>query len=376
MKLILIKIFAKGFYKKYTKAFLLGFCMFFSYCIFIQTAGEFLTETNDFWTMLISLKVATDPIFIGLFWLIAFLYAIVFLKYIRSQLLQEKNSFLHYTLNGMKSRTRRIYWGIVVILGFLPMILYSSYSLFIGYYLANDLKGIYSIIYLSGLVIIAVLYIDHFRIPTMTDREGLILSYSTKFNKGQLNLLNLYSHINNNLGTFIASKSLGLFTIFVLASLFDIKDSQNDIRYVIYLALTLACVNSVLLYKDFVFEGQSMTFTLNFPSSKLKRFLLPIPYYLILILPEIVYTAFIFQLPSSFTAVFSMVIFMLAIKSFIFSIGNRPLSVIKCISFYYFTVLILILYGHHFFVLFSTLILSFILFRKYFTYEKLADNQD
>lgn len=376
MKSTLIKIFAKGFYKKYAKAFLLGFCMFFSYCIFIQTAGEFLTESKDFWTMLISLKVATDPVFIGLFWVTAIIYVIILLKYIRFELIQERNSFLQYTLNGMKSSTRRNYWAVVILIGLLPLIVYACYSLLIGYYLANNLRGGFSLLYLLGLLIVAVLYIDHFRLISITDRENPLLRYSTRFNKGQLHLFNLYNHINHNLATLIVSKSLSLLTIYVLISLFGIKGTENDIRYVIYITMTLGCINAVLLYKDFVFEGQSMIFMLNFPSNRIKRFILPIPYYLILVLPEIIYLAFAFRLQSFSIAVLSIIIFILAIKSFIFSFGNRPLSVIKCISTYYFIALILILYGLQFIVLFLTLILSIILFMRNFTYEKLVNNQN
>ncbi|HAF35253.1 MAG TPA: hypothetical protein DCG88_14780, partial [Sphingobacterium sp.] len=153
MQLTLIKIFAKGFYKKYAKAFMLGFCMFFSYCIFIQTAGEWLTESSDFWTMFISLKVATDPFFIALFWLFSLFYAILFSKYIRMQLREGKNTFLQYTLNGINVRSRLRHWAVVTLIGYIPLLLYACYSLGIGYYIAKNYRGGLTVLYLLILVI-------------------------------------------------------------------------------------------------------------------------------------------------------------------------------------------------------------------------------
>ncbi|MFZ4263237.1 hypothetical protein ACFRAE_14445 [Sphingobacterium sp. HJSM2_6] len=376
MKSILVNIFAKGFYKKYAKAFLFGFCMSFSYCIYIQTAGEFLLETRDFWTMLISLKIATDPIFILIFWIFSLIYTVIFLKYLRFELTQERNSFIQYTLNGMKSTNRRSLWFLVLLVVFLPLLLFSIYSVFIGCYLENNLLGLVNLIYVFVLMVISVIYINHFRLFNISEKEKLFRISSFKLGKGQQYLLNLFNHINHNLGPLIASKVLSILTIYILIILFNIETTVNDYRYVIFVALTLSCFNSFLLYKDFIFEGSSMAFLLNFPINSVKRFILPIPYYLVLIIPEIIYIAILLKFQSSILAFCSIIIFMLAIRSFILSIGNRPLSVIKCISIYYFLILILILYGGYFIALILIFFISYFFFRRNYTYENLENNQN
>lgn len=376
MLLTLIKIFSKGFYKKYAKAFMFGFCMFFSYCIFIQTAGEFLTESSDFWTMFISLKVATDPFFIALFWLFSLFYAILFSKYIRMQLKEEKNTFLQYTLNGINVRSRFRNWTVVTLIGFIPLLLYACYSLGIGYYIAKNYKGLLTVLYLLILIIATAIYTDQFRLISINEGRDIFLSYSKKFNRRQLNLFNIYNHVINNRTSFVVTKLISLLTIYTLTTLFDIKETENNTRYVIYLTMTLACVNSVLLYKDFIFEGKKLIFLLNFPVSKIRRFISSIPYFVLLVLPEMIFIISAFKFHLFVVAICSTVIFLLSVRSLIFLVGNSPLSVIKSISTYYFLALIFILYELHYFVLFVTLIASYLIFIRNSTYEKLQNNQD
>src|SRR5690606_6789318 len=151
-------------YKKYAKGLFLSFCLFFSYCIFIQTAGEFLTETNDFWSMLISLKIATDPFFILVFWLFCIVYSITCIKYVLTELRTEKYTFLQYTLNCMDFAQRFKLCVIVTTFIHIPVILFSIYSLCVGVFLSNSFYGVLSLIYLMLSVALVAIFIDRFRL--------------------------------------------------------------------------------------------------------------------------------------------------------------------------------------------------------------------
>ncbi|MGH2624001.1 MAG: hypothetical protein ACRDE7_10065, partial [Sphingobacterium sp.] len=315
-------------------------------------------------------------IFIGLFWLFSLFYALFFSKYIRNQLREEKNEFLQYTLNGIPARSRISFWIIVTLVGFIPLLLYACYSLSIGLYIAKNYGGLLTVLFVMGLVAITVVYTDNLRLTTSKENTDLSFTYAHQFNHSRLNLFNLFNHLNYNLPTFIVTKLVCLLTIYILINLFDLEESANNIRYLIFITMTIASINSALLYQDFIFEGKKLLFMLNFPYRKIQRFIFILPHYLLLILPEFIYLAVSLKFHLSIIAICSCMIFLLWIRSLILLVGNTPLSVIKSISAYYFVIFIFILYGFHFFALLCTLIASFLLFSRYYSYEKLQNNQD
>jgi len=99
-------------------------------------------------------------------------------------------------------------------------------------------------------------------------------------------------------------------------------------------------------------------------------------YFVLLVLPEMIFIISAFKFHLFAVAICSTVIFLLSVRSLIFLVGNSPLSVIKSISTYYFLALIFILYELHYFVLFVTLIASYLIFIRNSTYEKLQNDQD
>ncbi|WP_437919731.1 hypothetical protein [Sphingobacterium sp. LRF_L2] len=371
MRSTFLQIFVKGFYKRYTKSFLLSFVMVSSYFLYMQTAGVFLTETADYWTMFVSIKLLTEPLFVLLFCLIAIFYACLAVRYVRIEIAKKSNQFLYYTFMGMPKGQRWKIWMITVLLIQLPLFIYVLYSLFVGYYYCTAPPyGLPILLFLTAVNVGTVICMDTLSRTHSSTRQSK-KSLGTRFIP--LNLVLLINHCYNNKLVLIATKILVLVTVF----LFKEPLADLDFRLTILLALILACFNSALLYQDFVFQSQRMAFMLNFPKTIFHRFIETSLYYSILISPEIVYAT----IASNFflgVGVFTLsyLIFLHFVKSLILSVGNRPLKISKAITLYFFVGLTLILYEATILLMILSLLVAVLLFYKYFQYSKFCDNQN
>ena len=365
-----LQIFSKGFYKKYTKSLLLFFTMVVSYCFYMQTAGVFLTESSDYWNLFVSIKVLTEPIFALFFCLIAFAYTGLGIRYIASEMAKEPNQFLYYTFRGMPKGLRWRTWMLTMFLIQLPLFVYILYSLAVGYDQVGAQYGFLIIIFLVTINCGASMYID--RLSRKHHRPAKPKSMR-QFSSIPLNLVLLMNHFHNNRIILMVTKILVLLTVY----LFMYSSINHDARLLALLALILACFNGGLLYQDFVLQSQRMAFTLNFPYKTFRRFMEPIPYYILLISPEII---LVIATSDNFFdfglfAVFYLV-FLLLFRSVILSIGNLPLQVSKALMLCFFTGLLFILYQAMILWIVLSLLAAILLFYKFFRYGKLRDNQN
>lgn len=365
-----LQIFSKGFYKKYTKSLLLFFTMVVSYCFYMQTAGVFLTESSDYWNMFVSIKVLTEPIFALSFCVIAFLYTGLGIRYITSEMTKESNQFLYYTFMGMPKGLRWKTWMLTMFLIQLPLLVYTIYSLVVGYYQVGIQYGFLIIIFLAVLNFGASTYIDrlskNYYRPAKSKSRRL-------FSLIPLNLTLLINHLHNNRIILVLTKILVLMTVYC----FMHSSINHDSRLAGLLALILACFNGAILYQDFLFQSQRMAFTLNFPYKMFKRFMEPIPYYILLISPEIILVIVAsdhFLYFCLFTVFY--LVFLLLFRSLILSIGNLPLQVSKAFMLCFFTGLLFILYQATIVLSALSLLVAILLFNKFFRYGQLRDNQN
>ena len=367
MEAIIIQVFAASFFKRYAKQFFIGFCLLFSYFILIQLAGVFLANTRDYWTLFLSMSIGTEPLFIGLFWIISILYFLFGMNHILKISKAEENTFLRFTFNCSDRKTR---WKLLMIAFSIinsPILLYCIYSTTIAYIIRGNLFGIITFIFLLILIFIEVIYIDRTAFKPRKNSNPISLtlisiSYSS---------IKLYNLLQNNLSLLIILKFFNLLALFVFAKLAGLDLGKLDLRSCAFLALMLATFSSILIYKDFLFEGNRMLFTLNFPYSRFSQYVRIIPYLMLLLVPEIIFLFYFYNFLFSIHTIIILIAFLLIIRSIIYGIGNNPMDIIKIISIYAFTALFFILYDLTIpFVVFSILI-SLVLFYKFYQFEKI-----
>jgi len=373
---MLINIFVKGFYKKYAKLFFFSFCLFASYFLFIQIAGVYLSHTRDFWTLFISLQFATEPIFILLFGILSLWYMILSFSYLKKELNTKKLDFLKYTFftNGTSSRYKT--WLVIVALINLPVLFYSFYSFIIGFIVLNKFTGAYTVLYVIFLCLLSIVGLDFLGKKPISDKKfinNLVLSLNLNWFSTIINLANLFK---NKLLAVIAVKAFCILTMIIIANYMEINTHELNFKILFFTALTIASFTTIILYNDFLFEGNRLMFSLNFPISKIGRFLKAIPFFLILMIPEEIVSFIQFDFIASIIFIITLLVFLLIIRSGIFAVGNRPMLILKILTIFYFITLLLLLYNLFYLILIISIMFALILFMKNYKFEALKGNDE
>ena len=364
----LVDIFAGSFYKKYAKQFFIGFCLLLSYFLFIQIAGVFLKNTRDYWSLFLSLSIGSEPLFIGLYWIFSISFMVFGKNHVCNQIRLPENDFLRFTLNCLSLRSRWSIWLIIISIINSPIILYCIYSTCISYLIQGNLTGLLSVSFLSLITIIEIYLIDNFAFSpkkTLTQKSiPKFFSFAVSINS-----IKLYNIIRNNLSVLLVVKFSGILVIYVFTNLTGLDLTGIDIKASALLAIILASFSSIILYKDYLFDGTKMIFSLNFPHSKLIRYMRNSPLYLILLIPELTLLWINLNFFSTLMIALILLALLLVIRSIIYCIGNHSMNVIKAVSIYFFIAFFFILYNYFIPFLFFSILISIPLFCKYYQCE-------
>lgn len=376
MNKFLTRVLVSEFYKKYTKLFFISFCLFASYFLFIQIAGVFLSHNRDFWTLFLPLKFATDPLFILFFWIIAFCYAILAFRFVNNEIKSKKLEFLKCTFFTIEKSKRLKSWLLLFSLIYLPILLFSLYSTIVGLVILKSLNGFWTLLFCLILLLFLVFLTDSRRFSSKESfgKLGILIqNLNPKNNKWLLNLIHMYKSMAP---IWIGSKILGIITIIIVANYFNTDGDNIAFKAIVFCSLSIALFSSILIYQDSVFEGTKMKFYLNFPMSKYQRFLKPFPFFLIMMIPEEVVSIIYFDGINFLVFLFSLLIFMLFIKTMVLSIGNRPMLILKVLFTFFFMAIILMLYDLSIVLLILTVIISYYLFSNNYQYEMIKPKSE
>ncbi|MVZ67021.1 hypothetical protein GQF61_14260 [Sphingobacterium sp. DK4209] len=368
-------VFGKTFYKKYAKLFIICFCLIFSYFFFMQIAGVFLFNSRDFWSLFLSIQVAMDPIFMLGFVVFATLYALFALNFMREELRTAKNQFLKHSFFILTKGKRWKRLAIVFLVINLPILLYSIYAAFVASILYHDFKGWLVAIYSISIAIISMLVFDRFAFRySLNENISTRLAWMIRPNWPMFTI-NLLALGRGSSGLILIVKSIGILLLLVAFRLSHLNPEEFDTRFISFLALSLASVNAMLVYRDFLFQRSKMRFVLNFPLSVSQRYWAAVPFLCILLIPEFIFSSINLPIVSCLFFILASLIFILAIRTLISNIGNKPLMVLKVCGVCYFIGLILVLYNFSFFLMLFAFLYSFLFFRRCYRYEQLKDSQ-
>ncbi len=375
MTKMLINIFVTDFYKKYAKLFFFSFCLFVSYFLFIQIAGVFLDHSRDFWTLFLSLQFATEPIFILIFWILAFLYILLSIRYLMTELVSRKLEFLRYTFFTKNIQRRYTAWLIVIALINFPILFYSLYSFTIAFVILGKFSGLWTILFVIFLCLLSVVSIDFSSRRPISERpiSNIVLSLNIQRYFFAINLINLFK---NKFHLIVAVKTLCFLAIFITSNYMEYESDEINFKILLFLSLTISSFTTVILYNDFLFEGSKLIFSLNFPLSRIERFLKCIPFFLVLMIPEEIFSITQFGLLRSIIITLTLLVFLLMIRSGILAIGNRPMLILKTLTVFYFISLLLLLYNLLYTVLVLSFLIALILFIRNYKFEKLIGKNE
>lgn len=341
---LLISVFVYGFFKKYAKVFFLFFAVFASYFLFIQTAGDFFDHSQEYYSFFIAFQVLNEPISLALFFLLYLGYILLSMRFIKTQLRLESNLFLQYSLKGLGRKNEFKVWMLIYTALMSPAIVYSLFVTGIGLYLKH-IDYWYLMWTVNGLsILMPSLRSGTWFVLNRPDQQARNSRSGLKFSSINIFKIRLLYRLMQSKILFTVTKIFG--AVFLLVSISYFNSPGVAARELYFLALCLASIHSVLIYKSFLYETKYMAFVLNLPYSRIRRFVFLLIDCSVLILIEL---TLVWCLTDTWTAtrfLFFTVGNMAFIWGLVMTIGDHPLAILKTLTLYFFISLLFVLYGY------------------------------
>jgi hypothetical protein len=275
---VLLKIFARGFYRVHAGILLVLFLALFG----LVEPGQVLNYHK-----VLMLAFITSPVMMAVVFALWLIYYLKTLHYTAGQLFNPQQQFLFYSSTSYKKTTQFISWATLQITVSLPLLLYAAFSIAvaIGYHY-----------YLQALVIVAYLAIitalSAWFYTVLVNRSvdgnqtGMLLRFTSQWKKPYYSLY--IFHVMDKLKlTWLITKGLSYLIINAVFLLF--ADVSHDVRVAGIAVLAVAVSHSIIVFNERQFEETYLSFTRNLPYTRFKLFLGFALVYTALLLPEAIW---------------------------------------------------------------------------------------
>lgn len=300
MTKVLIRTFAVGFYRVHAGLLLTLFVTLFINFFFTNVLNQ--THLNQEQILLNNLKLVltsvSNPVAMGVLFMIWLGYTIKSCQYVASQLTLTQCLFLFYSSNAMSLRKQFQTWFIVQSVISIPILVLGLFAIGVGitfdYFFIPLIIPLYLMLLLSGSALYYTGLLNNLSEKKPTSQiPDLIKNFPKPFYS-----LFLYQIIYRFKLTYSITKLISVILIIGMYALF--RDNPDDIRIAGVSMLGVIAAHTVLIYQSGEFERSYLSFGRNFPFSKQKLYIQFAALNLLLILPEII---LLFYLDSPFTAV-------------------------------------------------------------------------
>jgi hypothetical protein len=371
---VLVKIFAKGFYKENSGLLLFLFVVIMSHIFWMKPLGGHLTSDQQLYHHLIVLiYFAKDPVLMLMIFIVWFVYTYKSWGFVRKQFLEDENRFLSYSINSMNLRKQFNTWGYVQFVILLPAIILAGATVVIGIIYDYYLIPFIILLYLTFLIALSAILYTKWNIGVNQSFFGSFFWQVLKKLKKSLDTLFLYQLFHKyKLGFFFVK----LFSISViLGDLYYFSDLEGDFRMDYLVLLLISIGHSLIIYENHRFESTLLMFSRNFPYSKARIFFGFIKLYLIISLPEQVWILFNYSAIEGFQLlIFSLGLALLS-RCVLMLIGLNIKGYLKWVFTLFITSFIAIMFGC-FWIIDAFPILAFMIFyRNYHKQNGVVEKQ-
>jgi hypothetical protein len=284
---ILIKLFARGFYRANAGLLLSFFVIIVSYTILITPAGTMNHELFEFSQLIVMLTFISSPVTLSIIFLAWLLYTIKSWQYVSIQLTANENGFLFYSSTSM-SRFRQLqsWWWMQAVIT-LPLTVYGLLSVIFGIAHQHFLFPFITLVYLFLLITgSAGIYVWQANRLSAGVPKTFAFKLPTRWPKPFFSLF-LYYIIHRLKTGGIITKALSVFClcsgVYAIAS-----RNRHDVRVGGLVLLTAVAAHVYLVYQEHRFDIMTLSFARNFPYSRNRLFTYTLLRYLLLLAPEIV----------------------------------------------------------------------------------------
>lgn len=300
---ILIKIFVKGFYRVHSGLFLFLFVTVLMYFFFIEVLNQTHLPPDQIilYNLMLVLTLISSPVMMVLvltFWLG---FTVKSWNYITGQMLIPSNQFLFYSSTSFNKINQFKSWFIAQLTISLPMVGYGLFSFVIGiifgYYIIPIVILSY-VLLLSALS--AFVYVRHANNPININSKSVLSRIISNWGKPFFSLF-LYHVFDKLKVTLIVTKLLSYGII--VGSVYLLADVNDNLRVTGIIILGIITTHAILIYQSYRFEVSYLSFSRNFPYSRIQIYSSWIVTYLLLTLPENIWVLSTFDPEISFALV-------------------------------------------------------------------------
>jgi len=293
---ILLRTLVAGFYRVHAGLLLTLFAGLFINFFFTNVLNQ--THLTKDQILLYNLKLVltsvSNPVAMGLLFIIWLGYTIKSYKYVLSQLVLNQHQFLFYSSNSLPVKKQFQAWFIAQFIISLPIIALGLFAVVTGiifnYYLIPLIIPIYLLFLISGSAFYYVRFINDLNEKKTKSYD---LDWIKNWPKPFFSLF-FYQIIYRSKLTYGITKITSGVVIISMYVLFS--DKLSDIRIAGMSVLSVVIAHSVLIFQSNEFEMTYLRFSLNFPYSKKRIYLHFAALFSLLILPETLWFFCIYDL--------------------------------------------------------------------------------
>ncbi|UZR97084.1 hypothetical protein [Chondrinema litorale] len=300
---VLIKIFAKGFYKVNAGLLLFLFVTIILYCFYIEVLNQthFEPDVIILFNLSFVLSIISSPVLVILVFAVWTVFTIKSWSYVSSQIIVPENQFLFYSSNSIDRFSQFKSWLLVQLIISIPIIVYGVFAMLIGIAFGYYLIPIVILLFAFFMACISALLYMHTINKLINPYEKTIYLNIAKNWKKPFFSLFLYHCLNNLQVTIAVTKILSF--IIIIGGTYILADIQHDLRVTSVICLGIVLTHSLLIYQSNYFETTQLAFTRNFPLSSNQVYLNYLLTYLLLTLPENIWLLLNFNPFESFSLI-------------------------------------------------------------------------
>ncbi|TRX62744.1 hypothetical protein FNH22_01215 [Fulvivirga sp. M361] len=368
LTVVLVRIFAFGFYRVHSGMLLFSLVTLVVYCLFINVLNQthFTPEEVVLLNLSVVMAFIESPVVAGLIFLIWLGFTFKSWSYVLGQVKMTEHRFLQYSGTAYSKFNQFKSWMMVQWVISLPLVGYGLFTIVVGTILGNYLLPVIIMLYVLFLVIVsAAIYVKYSNEPVRVKRKSNLSKLVSHWTKPFFSLF-LYHCVEKMKVAFMITKVLSWGTI--IASAYLLNDVKDDLRTASIAVLGVVTIHTILLYQSYRFERLYLSFSMNFPYRKRKVYLDWGIMYLLMTLPECAWFFITFDMVTGVTLLFFNLGTGMLLRSVLYSIGVDIRKFLYVVFYLFNALFIIILFDLLWVIIPLNLVLSILLFsRNYYS---------
>jgi len=366
---ILLKMFARGFYKVNSGLLIFLFVVLISYCFFVNTLGDvkLLPPGEElYYHFMILMTFVSSPAMMLLFFMAWLFYTIKSWQFVSGQLRIAHHEFLYYSVLSAKKGKQFKSWFYTQFIISLPFVVYAALASVVGVVFHHYI--IVAIIIAFTLLLIAVtafIYTKQVNNLVYEKPQSRLLSLGSGWRKPFFSLF-IYHAFDRLKLALILTKVLSYLAIISIT--FSFADAGNDGRVSALAVSAIALAHAVLIYQQHHFALVYLGIMRNLPRSLGWLYLQQALTYLILLLPECAWLFASYNVAQAIGLLVLLISVIMLFHCLLYRIGLAMNKYLPWLLAMFLTVWIFILFGLSWLLAPVCLVVSFMLF--YFNYYK------